>query len=834
MFSGSDRDNNGSATGNVDSATIIVWGGFLYFSLRVNNLYQRIEMKPLFRNFLMTLLRFKLASQLNILGLSVAFAAFIMLMIQVRYERTFDTVYKKTGRIYRVESTLVPTEASLASRQSYTSFCARPLMEMMLPSVPQIASYVIMHSGPSEMYVKYETGEGELAGMIVPFRRVSAGMPEVFDMEILEGVAASLAEPGKALIPESLARQMFGRESAIGRQIAQTDGTFFTIGGVYKDYPENTSIVNDMKISLGEDFRNDWTDWALLLYVVLAEDASPEEAAAQFADFFEKTGMGKQMGLTEPASFRLNPIEDIYYCHDTVLDIAPKGNRVMTYVLLSIALLVVAIAAVNFLNFSMALTPARIRSINIQKVLGESVAMLRMALVFEALGICLIAYLLALGWVLLFNAAGLSSILLTSVNFAGNREILLQAFFLAVIVGIIAGIYPAIYMTSFRPVFVLKGAFGMSPSGSRLRIVLTGFQFVISTGLIIAALFIWLQNRYMLQTDGFLNNSRIAMVKLDKDMIPKHTDVLIGKLKSAPSVSDVAFSDWGGDIQDYYPYTYNKSPQGEDIKYYFLPVSYNFTALMGLEITEGRDFEKADVAAGEERLVMNELAARQFNLKPGDRLANGSVIVGVVKDFHFMSLRKKIEPVALTLKPFQNNVLQPTLYIRTVGNAHRAIDQIKAAIAAIDPLYPVDVRFYDRQFEEIYRKERKTSSQITLFGLLAVILSLMGVFGLVTFETQYRRREISIRKVMGASVSEVLVIFNKRFMRITLVAFLLAMPVAWYGVEQWLQSFAYRTAIHWWVFVLAFVAILLITLITVTLQSWQVAVSNPVHSLKSE
>jgi len=791
-------------------------------------------MKPLFRNFLMTLRRFKLASQLNILGLSVAFAAFIIIMIQVRYEQTFDTAYKKAGRIYRVESTLVPTEASLVSRQSYTSFFARPLMEMMLPSVPQIESYTIMYSGSHEMYVKYETGEGEPAGMIVPFRRVSAGITEVFDMEILEGVADCLAEPAKALIPESLARKMFGRESAIDRQITQTDGTFYTIGGVYKDYPENTSIVNDVKISLGEDFRNEWADWALFLYVVLPKDASPEEAAAQFADFFEKTGMGKQMGLTEPVSFRLNAIEDIYYSHDTVLDVAPKGNRVMTYVLLSIALLVVAIAAVNFLNFSTALTPARIRSINIQKVLGESVVMLRTALVFEALGICLIAYLLALGWVWLFNAAGLSSILLTSVSFAGNQGILLQAFFLAVIVGVTAGIYPAIYMTSFRPVFVLKGAFGMSPSGGRLRIVLTGFQFVISAGLIITALFIWLQNQYILQTDGMLNDSRIATVRLDKDMVPKHTDVLMEKLKSDPVISDVAFSEWAIGFQDYYPYTYSKSPQDEDIMYYFLPVSYNFTDLMRLKITEGRDFEKADAAAGEERLVMNELAARQFNLKLGDRLANGSVIIGIVKDFHFMSLRKKIEPMVFTLKPLQNIILQPTLYIRTEGNAYQAIDQVKAAIAEIDPLYPVDVKFYDSQVEEAYKKERKTSVQITLFGLLAVIISLMGVFGLVTFETQYRRREISIRKVMGATVSEVLVIFNKRFMRITLVSFFLAVPAAWYGVEQWLQSFAYRTAMHWWVFALAFLIILLITLITVTLQSWQVAVSNPVDSLKSE
>ncbi len=783
-------------------------------------------MKAISRNFLVTLRRFKLASTLNIIGLSVAFTAFIIIMIQVRYERTFDTAYKKAGRIYRVESTLIPTESSLNSQRSYTSFCARPLMEMMLPSVSQVESYVIMHSGSSEMYVKYET-EGERKGVMMPFRKVSEGIAEVFDMEIMEGTATSLAEPGKALMPESLARRMFGQTSAVNKRIESSDGTFFTIGGIYKDFPENTSIGNDVKISMGEAFKNDWTDWALLLYVVLAQDSTPEEVENQLEDFFEKTGIGKQMGFTEDISFRLNPVEDIYYLHDTGIDIAPKGNRMMSNVLLSIALLVVVIAAVNFLNFSTALTPARIRSINMQKVLGESMATLRLALIFEALGLCLISYLLAVCSVILFHTAGLSSVLLAPVNIIENQVVLIQTLFLAVIVGVVAGIYPAIYMTSFRPELALKGMFIMSPSGQKLRVVLTGFQFVISIGLIIAALFIWLQNRYMLQMEGIMNDSRIATVSLDKEIMFNHTDVLIEKLKSDPSVIDVAFSEWAIGFLDYYLYTYSKSPYDEDIMYYFLPVSYNFTQLMDLEIVEGRDFNKGDETAGEERIIMNELAARQFNIKLGDRLANGSVIIGIVKDFNFMSLRKKIEPMALTVRPMQNGILPPTLYIRIAGNTHRAIAQIKDGVAAIDPYYPVDVRFYDQQLEEAYQKERKTSVQITLFSLLAVIISLMGVFGLVTFETQFRSKEIGIRKVMGATVTEILVMFNKKFLWIIFVGFVLAAPLAWYGVEKWLLAFAYRTSLHWWVFTLALGIVILITLMTVTVQSWRVATTNP-------
>lgn len=791
-------------------------------------------MKAIFRNFQVTLQRFRLASILNLLGLSVAFAAFIIILIQVRYERTFDTSYKKSGRIYRIESTLIPTESNLSSREAYSSFLARPLIEMLLPSAPRIEAYSIMYGASSEIYAKYKTAEGEERGMILPIRKVSAGITDVFDMEILEGIAGSLSEPGKALLPESLAQKMYGQASPVGRQIFLPDGTFFTIGAVYKDFPENTSIVNDIKINMADAYKNDWTDWALTLFVALSPEASPEEAAGQLTDFFEKTGLGKQMGFTQPVTFRLDPIESIYYRHDINLDITPKGNRMITYILLSIALLVVAIATVNFLNFSAALTPARIRSINIRKVLGESTTSLRFALIFEALGIYLLAFFLALCWVWLFHKAGLSFILLAPAELLKNTGVLWHTFLLAGTAGIVTGIYPAFYMTSFHPALILKGTFGMSPTGRTIRIALTGFQFLISTGLIISSLFIWLQNRYMYHMEGIINNSRIVTVTLDKEIMSGHGDMLIGKLKSTPSIADVATSDWPVGFLDYYLYTYSKSPQDEDIMYYFIPVSYNFTEMMGIEIIEGRNFDKTDQTAPGEKLLLNELAARQFNVKPGDKLANGSQVIGIIKDFHFMNLRKKIEPMALTSGQSQNPILQPTLYIRTTGNAYTAVKKIKDCIAEIDPLYPVEIKFYDQLFEQAYQKERNTSVQISMFSLLTIIISLMGVFGLVTFETQYRQKEIGIRKIMGATVTEILVIFYKKFAWIIFVSFLLAAPVTWYGLNKWLQAFAYRTTLQGWIFILSLLIVLIITFVTVTLQSWQVATSDPVHSLKSE
>lgn len=791
-------------------------------------------MKAILRNFLVILSRFRLASSLNILGLSVAFAAFIIIMIQVRYERNFDTGYKKSGRIFRVESTLIPTESNLSSRKVYTAFCARPIIEMLLPSVPLIESYAITYSGSTEKYARYETPEDDQRGMMIPIHMVSEGLADVFDMEILEGDITSFSEPGQALLPESLARKMFGSHSPIGKQITLSDGTFFTIGTIYKDYPDNSSLGNDVKLNLADEYINDWTDWTFSLFIALLPDASPDEATEQLASFFETTGLGKQMGFTQPVSFRLIPIEDIYYRHDTNLDIAPKGNRMITNILLSIGLLVIIIASANFLNFSAALTPARIKSINIRKILGEPISTLRLALIFEAFGICILSFLLALCWVWLFHRSGLSSILLAPADILKNTDILWLTFLLACITGILTGIYPAFYMTSFRPALILKGTIGASPAIGKLRTMLTGFQFLISTGLITAAFFIWLQNKYMYKMDGIMNNDQIATITLEKEIMSKQGEILMEKLKSAPSVTSVASSDWPVGFLDHYLYAYSKSPEDEDIMYYYLPVSHNFTETMGLHIIEGRDFNKADSNAPDEKLILNELAARQFKIKPGDKLANGSQVIGIVKDFHFMNLRKKLEPMALTTKRLLNPALQPVLYVRLKGDAYDAAKQIKACIAEIDPLYPTDIQFYDEQFEQTYRKERHTEAQITLFSLLAVIISLMGVFGLVTFETQYRQKEIGMRKVMGATVKEILFLFYSKFVWIILISFLLATPIIWYGMNEWLNTFVYRTSLHWWAFALSLLIVMIITFVTISLQCWRVAISNPVDSLKSE
>ncbi|MCD8041599.1 MAG: ABC transporter permease [Tannerellaceae bacterium] len=788
-------------------------------------------MNTIFRNSCIIFRRFRTVSILNIAGLSVAFAAFFIIIIQVQYEITFDTSYKKAGQIYRVESTMVPSGASSSTNDSFTAFMARPIIEFMLPSIPRIEGYTLLHGAPADMYIQYETSVGDKNGMILPVHEVSPTFIDIFNPELITGDITTLEYPDKILIPQSLSKKMFGDSPAIGQSVylKQKDATY-TIGGVYKDFPTNSSITNDIKIGLREN-TDDWTDWTFQLFIILKEDAMAEEVSIQLKESFLQSEISRYLG--SDTSFRLTPIENIYYLHDISLDIAPKGNRAITYLLLCVAFLVVIIATINYINFSIALIPGRIKSINIRKVSGASTLELRITILLETTGICFLSFVFSLFLIQLFNATSLSSVLFISPDIFQHRDVVLPLFMIVPLTGFVAGIYPMIYITSFTPGFIRKNTVTNMFSNPKFSILLTAFQFTISAALIISALFMQLQNSLIYKADNILNNDRIVIITFDQDFLTNHSEALNNALTSSPLVTDVAFSEWPIGFLDYYHYTYANTPDNKEIKYFYLPISYNFPELMNLKITEGRNFMREDIQASEERVIFNQLAAQQLNIQVGDRLSNGSVVIGIMEDFRFMNLRKKIEPVALTVKNPHNGSLQ-VVYIKAAENAHQITEHIKSAVTACDPLYPPEIKTYRQLFEETYRKEQQTSTLITLFCLLAILISMSGILSLITFETQYCQKEIAIRKIMGATPFEILKIFNDKYFRLIIVSFFIAIPVSWIGMNNWLSQFAHRTPLYSWVFVLSLLIILFTTLLTITVQCWQIATANPVISLKDE
>ncbi|MDE5944372.1 MAG: ABC transporter permease [Rikenella sp.] len=787
-------------------------------------------MKTILRNFWTTLRRFRLASLLNILGLSIAFAAFIVILMQVDYDRSFDRFHPKSDRIYRVEV----SEDSM----QYNALVGRKWAELIRDRFPQIERIGLrMEFSTIGNLAKVERN-GAVQGYRVQSHLVHPDFAEIFDFDMVEGRREALSEPGQVLIPESMAQKFFRDESAYGRSIiftAQVD-TSMSVGGVYRDFPKNTLVQNVVYYGVNPTIWGPWDGWHFnyQLYVTLPEGADRAEVERRLLDEVMRSPDIPDW-IREYKALRLNPITETHYAADLQYDSVPKGSRTTTAVLLSIALLVIGIAAVNFVNFSTSLVPMRIKSINTQKVLGSSVGVLRWALIGEAAGISLLAFLVSLFWVYCIGQTGFKAFLDADLSLTAAPGIVTMAFAVALAVGLAAGLYPAFYATRFPPALVLKGSFGLSARGRALRTALVGTQYVISIGLIIVALFMQLQNRYLRTRDMGYDTEQVAVFELNDALTRTHRERLVNRLKESPQIEHVAFSQFlfgTGDAQ-----VNETKIGGETMRFAYLPVSPEFLDVMDISVVDGRNFTKNDTEGSKMRFIMNE-ATRRMNpaMEIGLDLAYGE-IVGIMPDINYRPLQlASSSPFCLSVEPPAGLYCSslPWTYVRIKGDVERAVEHIRRTVAEFDPTYPVSVQFYDEVFNSVYQKERKTTALITTFSLLAVVISLVGVFGLVLFETQYRRKEIGVRKVMGATVAEILGMFNRSFVRLVLICFVVAAPLAWYGVREWLATFAYRTPIYWWVFAASLSIVLFITLLTVTIQSWRAATANPVRALRAE
>ena len=780
-------------------------------------------MITILRNLWTTLKRFKLASIFNVASLSVAFAAFIIIITQVQYERAFDRSYDRSGDIYRVEIDVDFLDAG------YVPFMSRPLAEQIAHSTPEIEAYTITPM-PKEVYIKVESQDGSVIGYREKMRPVTAGIAEVFDFEIIEGTIDRLNEPDKVIIPLSLAQKMFGGEAATGNTII-SDNANYIIGAVYQDFPANSSLENGIMYNLGDEDNDDaaranfLNNFLYNFFVLLNRNSSIEDVVSKVNKSCQEL---PQLGDSK-IKLRLTALEDVYYQKDIQFDMAPKGNRVVTNILLTIAFLVIVIASINFVNFSTSLAPMRMKSVNTRKVLGSSNFILRLSFIMESLGTCILAFLLSLVWVDIFEEIGFSSMFISPVNLTESIDIICLTFALSLLVGVLAGLYPAFYMTSFAPALVLKGSFGMSLQGRRLRSLLIGFQFVISIGLITAAFFFHLQNNYVAHFENGIDRDRILFFPIKEDMSAKDKQVLKDELRKSHLIDEVAYADNSVGMTDFYALRTTVAGE-ESMTFHRLGASNIFPKMMGLKIIEGRDFSENDNS--EDVMLVNRKAKEQYGIEVGDILMGGTVI-GIMEDFNFKSLRHGIDP--LILVPTSQTYGSPYMvaYVKYNGNANETIAHIKNSVAKLDPFYPVNINFYDSQFAQTYQKESRTTRQITFFSILAVLISLVGVFGLVIFETQYRRKEIGIRKVFGANITQVLSMFNRNFIVIILICFIISLPLSYIGVSMWLEGFAYRTPLYWWVFISAMLLVTIVTVFIVTIQSWRAATTNPVDSIKN-
>ena len=799
----------------------------------------------MFRDFLMLLRRYTASSILNIIGMALAFASAYLILVQVNFDMSYNRKIPNAENIYRLERTVAQGGKWGATWNRYdpSELCAGiPEIVTVTTISPYQSindnSYTINRNN-SVYNLTIRTATSERQGL------------DVFGLIPVAGSFEQFRGPNTAIVSASYAKQQGLSVGDVLHYISRANYWGFnlsapiTIVAIYQDIPSPSDLSQcNMFIGMPPKEQASRDNWLYDAFVRLQDGASPEAVTAkiiaQLRNRYTKSGMSPEeieLSLKELTP-RLHNLKDLYFHSSNVLSSAKQGNLTTTYTLLGVAILIITIAGINFFNFFLALVPSRIRAINTRKVFGGSNQRLRIGVVAETLGLVILALLIGAVLVLFFADSPLSGYITTDIVSADNLILTITLIGIALILGVIISLYPAYYITSFPPALVTKGDFQASASGVLLRNILIGIQFVISTVLIIVAMFINLQNSYMMNYDMGFNKDEILSVHISHITSLAQIDAYTAKFKQNPIVVDVTFSD--GDIVTPQKTIWSYPYKDQRISHTIYRVSGNFLRVMGIDVVEGRDFTKDD----EKRtcvFIFNEEAKRQFGLELEEIMHNspvtGAALIGFCEDFHFKPLQYKIEPFAFCVcgSTHFNSLTHAYIRVAAGTNYREAMDYIHTTVHELDPSLNEDminVKMFDEELAIYYETEERLAKLITICTMLSVVISIMGVFGLVLFETQYRRKEIGIRRVHGASVQSILKMFNLQFLRITLICAAVAIPISYYFVDRWLTGFTARMPMSWWVFALAVVIICLIVIATVTARSWKAANENPINSIQ--
>lgn len=784
-------------------------------------------MNTLFRNFSHTFRRFFTASVLNLLGLSIAFAACFVILTQVDYDYNYNKAYPAHDRIYRVE-------VNAGGDYGWQIWLARPFCELVGAASPHIQAISV--TSLSNYFSDFEVdehiySEPEFTGF--------GGYLEVFQPTMVCGTTASLNEPGQVLISASMARRFFGTTDAIGKTIymdRKSRNQPLVIGGVYQDMPENSQLGNCVFSSFRSDLNKDsWANWNYTLYIRLDNPASLADVERSVIESCKQNIPRDRISGEEDWEdfIHFTPLDEVHY---STIGNKAATSKAAVYLLLCVSVLILLTAAVNYMNFSLAETPMRLRSINTQKVLGASTFSLRMYLLLESVLVCVCGFLLSLLWLYLLKGTSLSTLVASDLSLMSHPGLVMALGGIAVCMGLLAGAYPSYYVTSFPPALVLKGSFGLSPKGKMLRTFLVCFQFFVSFMLIISVGIMYLQSRYIQQSDYGYDKEVVLVGTIPYEYLDRR-EAIVSELSGISGIEGISISQFVLSSADNYM-SWGRGSGERSINMTCFPVDYRYLSVMGIKITEGRNFKPGDGDV----YIFNEAARKKYPWMKVDELAvpEDYPIVGFCENIRFSSFRNNdaVEPMAFFIygKDYANWDANNILNIRVAAGVDKVdmIHRLTEAAEKIAPGRDFRFRFMDEVIDQNYHQELRFTRQILLFSLIAIVLSMIGVFGLTLFESEYRRKEIGIRKILGSSTAEILYMFTKRYFVMLVVCFVLAAPFGWWIGHDWLESFSDKTPIRAWVFVASFLLVSFITVLTVTFQCWKNANENPVRSIKTE
>lgn len=801
-----------------------------------------------FKIALRNLLKQKAFSAVNILGLSIGLTTCLVIMLYVMDELGYDRYSEKWDRIVRV--TLRKTQNGNQVQWPVVGPAMAADLRSEFPEIEQVTR--IRSYGSS--YVSYNNTEFKETR----FAAVDAGFFEVFTLPFIEGESKSaLKDPNSIVITEAVARKYFGNEEALGKILELKDrGKSFKVTGVIKEIPKKSHFHFDLFIPLSnlkEAAINSWFYFEYYTYLVLPEgydhknlEAKLPQVAQKYmaGDVQEFFGMsyGQLRQKGDGFDFALQPLSAIHLYSDFPFDIGMNGDIEYVYIFSAIALFMLLIACINFMNLSTARAAKRAKEVGIRKVLGSVRSALIQQFLSESLlmtGFALLAGLLLL-WLALPFFNYLTGKELTLVNLL-HPVVIMFILLTAGVVGLLAGSYPAFYLSSFQPIAVLKGQLVKGKKSAGIRSALVVVQFFISTTLIICTLVVFRQLSFIQNKELGYSKEQVIVLH-STGALGKNEKIYKEKLLQNPGIVHAAISNFipagpsngGNEV-----FGVEGSPEAS-LATGIYRVDEDYIPVLGMKLLQGRNFSPT-FATDSSAVIINESTAREIGGKEvlGKKLlkkidSKGTVkaytIIGVVQDFHFESLGQKVRP--LVMLPYQNSgsillKVQP-------AQIAQVLQSMKKEWEGFSVKEPFIYSFLDERFAATYEKEQKTGQSLGVFAGLTIFIACLGLTGLATFVALQRRKEVGIRKVLGASVGNITFLLSRDFIVLVLIANMIAWPIAWYVMNKWLENFAYHTEIGPDIFIIAGLLALLITLLTVSFQSVKAALANPVESLKNE
>ncbi len=796
--------------------------------------------KNYFKIALRNLLKHRAYSAINILGLAIGMACFIFIMLYVRQELEHGRFHKNAGRIYRLA-----TDMQTAEEQRRMALSSPAMAPALLRDFPEITAAVRLRQTRG----LFRYGENKFIGEQVFY--ADAAFFEMFTFPLLQGNPETvLAEPNSVVISENTARQYFSNESPLGKLLIVDNENAYKITGVFKDVPQNSHFTFDMLISfatLEAAKPNTGTQWffnSFYTYLLLPPNVDYKAFEAKLPDFIERHVGEALRQYNTTYTMALEPLTDIYLHSDRTGQIGPQGNVTALYIFSCIAIFILAIACVNFMNLSTARAANRAKEVGLRKVVGSNRRQIAVQFLGEALLISFFAVAAALVLCdLLLPAFNVLAGKSVAETFPATLSDLLIPVALAVVAGLLAGSYPAFVISGFAPARVLKGYLASHASGARLRKALVIAQFAISIFLIIGTLTIYSQLDYIQKLDLGFEKEQILVIDFQNDeQVYRQYEAIKTEMLAHPAVVGVSFSlDTPGDNRLTNFGAQIELGNGEQREIYLTTyiIDHDFLQNYGMEIVAGRAFSREMATDATEAFIINEAAVVELGWRTPEQALGkrfrqyqrSGKIIGVVKDFNFASLHGRVEPLSMHIRP--DWFAYVSLRLQT-DDLPKAIAELQRKWQALAPHLPFRYRFVDENLGSQYQAEQQFGQLFATFAGLAIFIACLGLLGLAIFMAQQRTKEIGIRKVLGASVTNVATLLSKDFVKLVLLANLIAWPMAWLAMNTWLQNFAYRIDVGWPAFAFAGGLALLIALVTVSTQAIKAALANPVEALRYE